>query len=84
MVLFPRQGGLYWHVTDVWESFVAVPVMVEYGRGFILPLQFMAKLAALDLEEYTDHECAVTRLSLYKTQRQAKSAAKALNERATV
>ena len=82
MVLFPRQGGLYWHVTDIWETFAAVPVMVEYGKGLILPQQFMARIVALDLEEYADHEYTVSRFSLYKTQKKAQSVARTLNKRA--
>jgi len=81
MVLFPRQGGLYWYVTDLWESFVAMPVMVEYRKGLILPFQFMVKFAALDLEEYTEHEYTVSRFYLYRTQKQAQGMAKILNER---
>jgi len=80
--MFPRQGGLYWHVIDIWETFVAVPVMVEYGNGLILPLRFMVSIAALDAEEYADHEYTVTRFSLYKTQKKAQGVAKTLNKRA--
>lgn len=85
MVLLPKKGRLYWFVTDIWETFVAVPAVVVQTKRFGLSMQCMVKIAAIDTAEHTDDdglEYTVAKKMLYKSQIQARLAAEKMNERA--
>ena len=56
MVLLPRKGRLYWFVTDIWETFVAVPVVVEYTKKLGLSCQCSVKIVAIDTAEHVDYD----------------------------
>jgi len=71
MVLFPRRGKQYWYVTDIWETFVVVPVTVE------------CQLLKWDLGNGLSETYKLTRLNLYSTQKQARHKAAELNRKGT-
>ena len=84
MILFPKKGKEYWIVTDIYETFCAIPVTVigkgglfDYGNGakglFIVRWQIS--------EEYTE-EYDVTRKALFKSQKAAAHVANILNREA--
>jgi len=81
MVLFPKQGGIYWHVVDIWEKHVAVPAMVEYvaGRFPLMRKLFNVRIFIYECEVDTQK---VTRCELYKTKKVADRKAVALNKAA--
>ena len=81
MVRFPRKGGLYWYVTDIWESFAVLPVVVVRRKHSRHGPQIKVRLAGLDANECTEYEYVVPRSALYKSYRQARAEASRLNER---
>jgi len=72
MVLFPKAKRIYWYVTDIWETFCAVPVSVEGNQ------------LNWDLGDGYFEAYPMSRLSLYRTQEQADQKAKLLNKRSVV
>lgn len=81
MVLFPKVGGNYWIVTDIYEQFCAIPVtlagkggLFDYGNGAKGLFLVRWKLS----EEYTE-EYDATRRELFRSHRAAVRVAKKLN-----
>lgn len=84
MVLFPRKNKEYWIVTDLWETFCAIPVtliskggLFDYGngaKGLFIVRWYIS-------EEYTE-EYDATRRELFKTYQQADAVARKLNKEA--
>jgi len=70
MVLFPRVGQTYWYVTDIWEKFRAIPVMVDN------------KTMIWSLGEGLYEFYPLSWRRLYRTQKQAAYVAKKLNRKA--
>ena len=86
MVLLAKKGHLYWLVTDIWETFVAVPAVVEQAKWLGFSLHCTVRIAAIDTAEHADDdslEYAVAKKMLFKNQAQARLAAEKMNERAT-
>ena len=81
MVRFPRKGSLYWYVTDIWESFAALPVVVVRRRHSRHGLQIKVRLAGLDANECAEYEYVVPRSALHKSYGRARAEASRLNER---
>lgn len=84
MVLFPKTGGNYWIVTDIYERFCAIPVtlmekggLFDYGNGakglFLVRWQISDEYA----EDYD-----ATRRELFRSYRAAARVAKKLNAEA--
>ena len=80
MARFPRKGGLYWLATDIWENFIAVPVIVARRRRAKAGLRIKARLAGLGAREKTDFAYCVPRSALHRTYRRARAEASRLNE----
>lgn len=84
MVLFPKTGGNYWIITDIYERFCAIPVtLIEKGglfdyengaKGF-----FLVRWQISD--EYAEDYDA-TRRELFRSYRAAARVAKKLNAEA--
>ncbi|MCL2215379.1 MAG: hypothetical protein FWB91_00030 [Defluviitaleaceae bacterium] len=70
MVLLLRAGRVYWLVTDFWEKFYAVPVMVSNSM-------LVWELGDGEREEYP-----LRRRGLFRSQRKAERTAARLNRRA--
>ena len=81
MVISPRRGGLYWYVTDIWEIFAALPVIVLKRRRSKPKLQVKVRLAGICAKESEEYEYTVPRKALYKSYKQAKAEAFKLNAR---
>ena len=81
MVLFPRKGGLYWLVADIWEVDCAIPVLVEHGTGLLCKRLFHVRLTGTDPDEFDEYRYAVPRKDLFKTQNQALREARKLSAR---
>lgn len=84
MVLFPRIGKLYWIVTDLYETFCAVPVTLErkgglfdYGNGGKGLFVGRWDLTP-EYQEYYD----ASRRELFSTEAKAAKVADALNREA--
>ena len=95
MILFPIIGGKYWYVTDVWETFVAVPVTLKERGGlfnychktpklFKVVWEFAPQEIEIDGNPIKIHgHCAMydaTRYELYRTKKQAQRVAAKLNK----
>ena len=69
MVLFPQRDKIYWYVTDIWETFVPVPIK-------ICPSGKMC-------EQFGYGRCcehlSISRRFLYKTRKKTLQVAKKLN-----
>ena len=81
MALLPRKGGLYWYVTDIWETFAALPVVVVRHKRSRPNSQIKVRLAGLSASKCTEYEYLVSRNALYKSHKKAKAEASKLNER---
>lgn len=97
MVLFPRKNKEYWIVTDLWETFCAIPVtlirkggLFDYGNGakglFIVRWQITKPRSetgdAFGIEEGYAEEYDATRRELFKTRKAAARLAERLNREA--
>ena len=83
MVLLPRKGRLYWFVTDIWETFVAVPVVVECTKWLGLSYRCCVKIVAIDTAEHVDYDDQVyntPKSMLYKSLKPAQLAADKMND----
>ena len=81
MVVFPRKGGLYWYVADIWETFIAVPVVVVQRKRSALSHRFKVRIAGLDADGSAEYEYVVPKNELHKTYKQAQAEAAKLNAR---
>ena len=78
MILFPKRHRVYWYVTDIWETFVPVPVQVERFKGDLLVIRITVRFDRMRNDEYT-YEAA--RNDLYRRKKQAARVASMMNKR---
>lgn len=81
MVLFPKKGGSYWIVTDIYETFCAIPVTLT-GKGGLFDYGNGAKglfLVRWQISEEYAEEYDASRRELFSSYRAAARVAKKLN-----